>query len=166
MRYSLVSVLGLVLALGLGGQAFAQIQMTVNVTNYSYDAYKAMPIDKDHVMLSAEQFGITLAESGKGPFNNLSYHSTLIIYVDKGERHFHGYVTEVDKDGDTIVAEIWDFPSGIPNRGSGKIIGSTGKFAGMEGTVENIVIQHPGPEGGGRSIATMVWRLTLKNPLP
>ena len=168
MKYRLVSALSLILALHLEGQVFAQTQMTLTVTNYTHDAYKAMPIDKDHMVLTLEQFGVQLAESGKGPFNNLSSHGALIAYADKGERHFHGYYTYVDKDGDNIMWEIWDFPSGTPDRGAGKIIGGTGKFTGMEGTAENIVIQHlkSWPDGTGRSIANMVWKLTLKNPLP
>src|SRR5271169_6357877 len=160
MKYSFVSVVSLALTLGLGGQVSAQTQMTLAVTNYTHDAYKAMPIDKDHLVLTLEQFGVQVAESGKGSFNNLSSHGALIVYSDKGERHFHGYYTYGDKDGDNIVWEIWDFPSGTPDRGAGKIIGATGKFTGMEGTAENIVIQHlkGWPEGTGRSIATMVWK--------
>jgi hypothetical protein len=168
MKYSFGLVLGVVLMLSLGGQVFAQTQMTVNITNYSYDAFKPVPVDKDFVVISGEQFGLTVAEGGKGPFNNMSFHSVLIVYADKAERHFHGYVTEVDKDGDKSVWEIWDFPSGTPNRGKGKVIGGTGKFTGMEGTAEDIVIEHPKgwPEGTGRSIATMVWKVTLRTPLP
>ena len=157
----------LFLGLVLGGSVFAQTQMTLAVTNYTYDAYKPMPIDKDHVVLTLEQFGVQLAENAKSPFNNLSSHGALIVYVDKAERHFHGYYTYVDKDGDSIMFEIWDFPSGVPNHGAGKIIGATGKFTGMEGTAENIVIAHlkSWPEGTGRSVATMVWKVTLKTPL-
>jgi hypothetical protein len=167
MKYSVVSVLPWVLMLSLGGQVLAQTQMSVNVANYTHDAYKAMPIDKDHVVLSLEQFGVQLAQDGKGPFNNLTSHGALIVYAEKGARHFHGYYTYVDKDGDNIEWEIWDFPTGTPDRGAGKIIGATGKFTGMEGTAEKIVIQHlkSWPEGTGRSIATMVWKVTLKNPL-
>jgi hypothetical protein len=167
MKRLLAPMLGLALTLGLGGQVSADTQMTVSVTNYTHDAYQAMPIDKDHVVLTLEQFGVQLAESEKGPLNNLSSHGALIVYVDKGARHFHGYYTYVDKDGDNIVWEIWDFPYGTPDRGTGKIIDATGKYTGMEGTAENIVIQHlkSWPAGTGRSIAKMVWKLTLKNPL-
>ncbi len=167
MRHLLACVLGLALMLSLGWQVSADTQMTVTVTNYTHDAYKAMPIDKDHVVLTLEQFGVQLTENENSPFNNLSSHGALIVYAGKGERHFHGYYTYVDKDGDNIVWEIWYFPSGTPDRGAGKIIGATGKYTGMEGTAENIVIQHlkSWPAGSGRSIAKMVWKLTLKNPL-
>lgn len=167
MNQRLLIAFCLVLALVVGEQVFADSQMTVNVTNYTHDVCKAMPIDKDHVVLTLEQFGVQLAEKENSPFNNLSSHGALIVYADKGERHFHGYYTYVDKDGDNIVWEIWDFPFGTPDRGAGKIIGATGKYNGMEGTAENIVIQHlkSWPAGSGRSIAKMVWKLTLNNPL-
>ena len=167
MKQLAACVLGLALTLSFGGQVLADTQLTLNVANYTHDAYKAMPIDKDHVVLTLEQFGVQLAENENSPFNNLSSHGALIVYASKGERHFPGYYTYVDKDGDNIVWEIWDFPSGIPDKGAGKIIGATGKYTGMEGTAENIVIQHLKslPGGSGRSIAKMVWKLTLKNPL-
>jgi len=167
MKLKVLSVFCVTLSVLLAGKVFAQTQMTLTVTNYTHDAYKAIPIDKDYVVLTLEQFGVQIAESEKSPFNNLSSHGALIVYAGKGARHFHGYYTYVDKDGDSIVWEIWDFPPGIPDRGAGKIIGATGKFTGMEGTAENIVIGHlkGWPEGTGRSMARMVWKLTLKNPL-
>jgi hypothetical protein len=88
------------------------------------------------------------------------------VYVDKGVGRYHGYETHADKDGDKVVWEIWDFPSGS-NKGKGKIIGATGKFTGIEGTMDFVLQPTPNgfPEGTSRTICQEVCRLTLKNPL-
>ena len=86
--------------------------MTDTATNYGSSEMKAMPIDQDHLVLIGEQGGVRVDDSGKGPFNNLATHIAMIMYVDKGGYHYHGYETHVDKDGDKIVCEIWDFPAG------------------------------------------------------
>jgi len=164
MKYSLVLVLSLVLALSLGGHVFAQTQMTFTGTNYASSTLKAMPIDQDHIVLIGEQMGVEVND--KAPFNNLSTHFSLIVFIDKGASHVRGYGTYVDKDGDKFVIEIWDFPAGSPNKVRGKVIGATGKFAGMEGGADAVSQSPRGwPEGTSRTICQEVWKLTLKNPL-
>jgi hypothetical protein len=164
MKHSLVLVLGLVLALSLGGQVFAQTQIAFTGTNYASATLKAMPIDQNHVVLIGEQMGLEVND--KAPFNNLSTHFALIIFFDNGAQHMHGYGTYVDKDGDKFIVEIWDFPSGSPAKGKGKVVGATGKFTGMEGTAD-FVTQSPGgwPQGTSRLICQENWKLTLKNPM-
>jgi hypothetical protein len=165
MKFTLVLVLGLVLTLSLGGQVFAQTQMTFKGTNYASSTFKATPVDQGRVVLIGEQLGIEANETGKGPFNNLSTHFALIIYFDDKGGHFHGYGTYADKDGDKMIWEIWDFPVGADG-GKGKLIGATGKFAGMEGTAD-FVNEHPKawPESTNRLICHEVFKVTLKNPL-
>jgi hypothetical protein len=165
MKHVFASMLSLFLVLSLGGQIFAQSQMTFNGTNYASSTLKAMPSDRGHVVLFGEQLGIEVNESGKGPFNNLSTHFALIVYFDEKGGHFHGYGTYADKDGDKMVWEIWDFPAGADG-GKGKLVGATGKFVGMEGTAD-FVNEHPRgwPESTGRLICHEVFRVTLKNPL-
>jgi hypothetical protein len=166
MKYLLVSVLSLVLALSVGGQVFAQTQMTSTGVNYGSITWKFMPIDKDHAVLIGEQPGVRVDDSGKGPFNNLATHIAMIMYLDKGVAQYHGYETHVDKDGNSLVWEIWGFPAGS-NKGKGKLIGATGKFEGMEGTVDFVLQPTPKgfPEGSSRTICKEVWNLTLKNPM-
>ncbi len=166
MKWRVVTVLCLVLALGVGGQVFAQTQMVSTGVNYASITWKFMPIDKDHLVGIGEQSGVRVDDSGKGPFNNLATHIAMIMYLDKGVARYHGYETHMDKDGDSLVWEIWDFPAGT-NKGKGKLIGATGKFAGMEGTVDFVL--QPTPKGfppdSSRTICKEVWNLTLKNPM-
>jgi hypothetical protein len=165
MKWQFAAVFCLALFVGLGGQAFAQTQMTSTGTNYGSSEMKTMPIDQQHVVLIGEQVGVRVDDSGKGPFNNLASHIAMIMYVDKGAFRYHGYETHVDKDGNSMIWEIWDLPG--TNKGKGKLIGTTGKFAGMEGTVDFVLQPTPKgfPEGTSRTICQEVWKLALKNPL-
>jgi hypothetical protein len=157
-----LALIFLILAFCTGG--FADIQMTSSGNNYASFTAKVFPIDKDRLVITVEQLGIRIEDSGKGPFNNMATHLVLVQYVDKGVPRFHGYITNMDKDGDKIVWEIWDAGE---NKGKGKIIGATGKFEGMEGTVDFMTIQIKGfPEDTGRLICHDIWKVTLKNPLP
>ncbi len=163
MKWRVATVFCLVLAFALGGQAFSQTRVTFKGTNYASSTLKAMPVDKDHVVLVGEQLG--LETNNQPAFNNMSTHFSLIVFGDNGVFHFHGYGVYADKDGDTILVEIWDSPPGFDG-GKGKIMGGTGKFAGIEGTAE-FANEHPRPwpEASGRVICREVWNLTLRNPL-
>ena len=148
----------------LGGQVFAQTHLTFKGTNYASTALKTMPVDKDHIVLVGEQLGVE--ENSQPAFNNMSTHFSVIVYFNKDTGwHFHGYGVYADKDGDTMMWEIWDSPLGADG-GKGKLIGATGKFAGMEGTCD-FLNEHPRgwPESTGRLICRENWNLTLKNPL-
>ncbi len=159
-----VTVFCLVLAVAMGGQVVAQTQIAFTGTNYASSTLKAMPIDQEHLVLIGEQVGVEVND--KAPFNNLSTHFALIVYFDKGAQHLHGYGTYVDKDGDKFVVEIWDFPSGSPTKGKGKVIGATGKFTGMEGSADFVTQSLGGwPQGTGRIVCQENWKLTLKNPM-
>jgi hypothetical protein len=137
--------------------------VTFKGTNYASTDLKAMPIDKGHLVLFGEQLGVEIND--QPAFNKMSTHFSVIVYFDKDGGHFHGYGVYADKDGDTMVWEIWDSPAGADG-GKGKLVGATGKFAGMEGTAE-FVNEHPKgwPESTGRLICREVFNLTLKNPL-
>ena len=131
MKWRVVAVLCLVLALSFGGLVFAQTHLTFKGVNYASSMLKPLPIDKDHVVLVGEQMGI---ETNNQPaLNNMSTHFSVIVYFANGVSHWHGYGVFADKDGDTILSEIWDNPA-VVNGGKTKILGGTGKFAGTEGT--------------------------------
>ncbi len=154
----------LVLALLVaGGQAFSQTRLTLKATDYVSDVWKALPVDKDHVFLIGEEMGIQTSDNPA--FNDISCHFSTVVYIEKGVVHFHGYGVYADKDGDTMLIEFWDNPT-VVNGGKGKVIGATGKFAGMEGTCD-YVSEYPKawPEGTGRLISHDTWNLTLKKPL-
>jgi hypothetical protein len=163
MNRRMVMPFCVVLALVLGGQVFAQTHLTFKGVNYASSALKPLPVDKDHVVLIGEQMGIETND--KPAFNNMSTHFSVIVYFEKGVSHWYGYGVYADKDGDTMLFEIWDNPA-VVNGGKGKVIGATGKFAGMEGTCDYVNEYPRGwPETTGRVICRENWNFTLKNPL-
>ena len=165
MKYFAGSLVCLVLIFALGGQLSAQTQMTSVGTNYGTNTTKVSPLDQDHWVATQEITGMRLDDSGKGPFHQMTTHIVLILYGDKSGVRLHGYSTFVDKDGDKMMAELWEASLTSP-KGKGKVLGGTGKFAGIEGTVEYEVSNTKGfPEGTGRTICREVWKLTLKAPL-
>lgn len=166
MKWRVAAIFCLVLVVALGGQAFGQTQVTSTGTNYGSTTWKVMPIDQDHMVFIGEQVGVRVDDTGKGPFHNMATHIAMIMYMEKGKFVYHGYETHADKDGDKVIWEIWDFPAGT-NRGKGKIIGATGKFEGMEGTMDFVLQPTPKgfPEGTTRTICQEVMKLTLKNPM-
>lgn len=156
--------LSLVLAVVAGALGYSQTKLTFKGTNYASPLPKLMPIDKDHAVLLGEQYGIEIND--QPAFNNLSTHFSVIAYFEKGVGwRFHGYGVYADKDGDTMMVEIWDYPTG-EDAGKAKLLGGTGKFAGIQGTAD-FVNERPRawPETTGRLICREVWSLTLKNPL-
>ncbi len=150
-----------VLALLLGGQAFSQTRLTVKTVCYVAEELKVLPIDKDHLLVTLDENGIQSADNPA--FNNISCHFSTVTYVDKGVLHFRGYGVYTDKDGDMILTEYADNPAG---GGRARVIGATGKFAGIQGT-SDYTTEFPKawPEGTGRLIARGDWNFTLKNPL-
>ena len=147
------------------GQAVAQTQMMSVGTNYGSNVTKIFPIDQDHWVGTQEITGIRLDDSGKGPFHQMTTHIVLILYGDKSGVRMHGYSTFMDKDGDKVMAELWEASLTSP-KGRGKVLGGTGKFAGIEGTVDYEVSNPKGfPEGTDRTICREVWKFILKTPL-
>jgi hypothetical protein len=153
----------LVVALVVGGQVFSQTRLTFKGVNYLSDTLKPLVIDKDHFMEIGEQMGIQTSDNPA--FNNMSVDYLVIVYIEKGVVHFHGYGVAADKDGDTMLSEFWDSPA-VVNGGKAKVTGGTGKFEGVEGTCDYLSEYPKGwPGGTGRLISHNTWYLTLKKPL-
>ena len=165
MKYLAGLFVCLFLIFAVGGQVSAQAQMTSVGTNYGTNTTKVFPLDQDHWVGTQEITGIRLDDSGKGPFHMMTTHIVLIMYGDKSGVRLHGYSTFVDKDGDKMMAELQEASLTSP-KGKGKVLGGTGKFAGIEGTVDyEVSSPKEFPEGTGRTICREVWKLTLKAPL-
>ncbi len=165
MKNVLAAALCLVLPFLVCTQVAAQTQMTSKGTNYGSSTTTLSPIDQERWVATSDQMGVRIDDTGAGPFNQMATDIKMILYADKAGVHYRGYETHMDKDGDKVIWEIWDFPSGS-NKGKGTIIGATGKFAGMEGTMD-FVLEHPKgfPAGTGRTVCREVMNLTLKRPL-
>ncbi len=101
--------------------------------------HKAIPLDKEHYVITYENFGVRVSDSKKGPFHGMSTHNIGIMYYEKGVGRLRGYIFNIDKDGDKVIMELTEEASQRspkPTSGKGKIIGGTGKFKGIQGSME------------------------------
>ncbi|HUI72656.1 MAG TPA: hypothetical protein VL354_19195 [Spirochaetia bacterium] len=160
-----IGIVCIALIFALGGQVSAQGQITTTGTNYGASTMTFSPMDQDHWVAEVEQLGVRVDDTGKGPFHLLSTDIKMIMYGEKAGVQYYGYETHVDKDGDKIIWEIWGLPNS--NKGKGKIIASTGKFAGAEGTVDFELLNPPKgfPEGTTRTVCREYMKIVLKAPL-
>jgi hypothetical protein len=166
MKWLFVSALGLMMVFALGGQVSAQVQITTSGINYASLTMHVSPIDQEHWVATGDQLGIRIDDTGKGLFNMLSTDIQFTFYGDKNGMRYHGFETHTDKDGDKVIWDMWDMGPGS-NKGRGKIIGATGKFAGAEGTMDFDLLNPPKgfPEGTFRTVCHEHMNITLKNPL-
>ena len=138
MKWKVVAIVCLVLALCVGGQVFAQTQMTVKGILYQTGTPQVTVIDQDHWVAIVDYRGVKIDVSTPqvAAVDNMSADNKLVLFGEKNVIHDFGYLTFMDKDGDKMVWQIWDTPAAGPGKGAGKIVAATGKFAGMEGTID------------------------------
>ena len=137
----IILVLSLVLAISLGWNAIAQMlkEGTIAGTTTYAGTHKIIPIDKERMVVIYENTGVSVADSGDGPFHRVASHNVGIIYFEKGVGRLRGYIAYTDKDGDKVLWELTETESKLgldPISGTGKIIGGTGKFTGIQGNME------------------------------
>jgi hypothetical protein len=154
----LILVLSLVLAITWGGEGFAQTkkEMTISGTHYWSSTPKAVQVDPERSISYLELFGVRVNDSGDGPFHGASVHIATVSYRSKGYNGFRGYETWIDKDGDKVIWELMDTPSGASSS-PGRLIEGTGKYSGWQGTME-YTLQYPKsfPQGTIRGICRVV----------
>jgi hypothetical protein len=137
-----ILALSSILSISLGWNAFAQIpkEGTFTGTNTYAGTHKVNPIDKDRLVILYENSGVIIDDSQGSPFNRVASNNVGVQYWEKGIGRLRGYVTLKDKDGDKVVWEITETEAkpSPPNpvNGSGKFLGGTGKFTGIQGSME------------------------------
>ena len=112
---------------------------TGSATSMYSGTVKVIPLDKDHIVITYQNKGVSVSDTGKGPFHNMSLYNVGVLYFEKGVGKLLGYMTLTDPEGDKVLIEIREDNTKMPpavNSGTGKFIYGTGKFAGIEGTME------------------------------
>ena len=138
----LILGLSLIVSISLGWDAIAQTpkEGTFTGTNTYAGTHKVIPIDKDRAVILYENSGVYIDDSQGSPFNRVASHNVGVQYWEKGIGRLRGYVTLKDKDGDNVLWEITETESkpSPPNpiNGTAKILGGTGKFTGIQGSME------------------------------
>jgi len=139
-KMALSLIVGLSLFIfALGANAQIAKEGTFSGTNTYAGTDRAIPLDKDRFVIVYENTGVRLDDSGQGPFHKMSTHNVGILYFEKGVGRLKGYLTSMDKDGDKFLVEITEEASQLypkETSGTGKIIGGTGKFTGIQGGME------------------------------
>jgi hypothetical protein len=127
--------------------------------------HKIIPLDKEHFVLTYENFWVRLSDSGDGPFHGMSTHNVGVIYFENGIGRLKGYIFNIDKDGDNVIMELTEEASQLgakPTSGKAKIIGGTGKFIGIQGEMGYTrKTMRPAAEGTHQAVSkfTGTWKI-------
>ena len=135
---AIVITLFLSVAFGLVANAQMAKEGTSSGTVTYAGTHKVIPLDKDRFVMVYDNMGVRLDDGGQGPFHGMSTHNVGIMYFEKGVGRLRGYMTNMDKDGDQYILELTEEASPLtgPVNGTGKILGGTGKFTGIQGGIE------------------------------
>ena len=134
-------------------------------TNTYAGTHKTIALDKEHFVITYENFGVRVSDSKEGPFHDMSTHNIGVIYFENGVGRLRGYIFSTDKDGDKVVIELTEDASQLapkPTNGTGKIIGGTGKFKGIQGSMEYTRMNmRPAAEGTHQAISRYsgTWKI-------
>jgi hypothetical protein len=140
-RVIVASILSFVLLFAFGSVAYGEMakEGTISGTLTYAGTHKIIPLDKNNFVFTYENRGVRVSDSREGPFHGMSTHNQGIMYFEKGVGRLRGYLISVDKDGDKMITELTEENSqlgGPPTSGTGKIVGGTGKFKGIQGEYE------------------------------
>lgn len=108
--------------------------VSVTFTATAVPPLKPMPIGGSKEFNLLNQAMTVSNDAGNPVLNNMGGRCQLTHLTDASAKtqEFHGFCTYSDNDGDEIFEQC-DFPPGAPN--SCKLIGGTGKFKGLEGSL-------------------------------
>jgi hypothetical protein len=169
-RFTMVAVTCLVIMIICGGVVFAQgaKELQFSGTHYYGHTPKVFKLDQDQMIIQFETLGVRVNDSGEGLFHEASVHIVGILYRGKDGTRLRGFETWTDKDGDKLVWEILDKETENPqpgtSPGTAKVLSGTGKYVGMQGTMDWIVRNpKPFPEGTGRGICKEKVKLLQPN---
>jgi hypothetical protein len=105
-------------------------------TGVTSGTYTVIPLEEGSFVMTFQEKGVMLIDSGKGPFHNASEFCVGVSLFRKGIGSHKGYCVNTAPNGDKWVGEfIMENvkPGPTPQKGAYKIVGGTGKFAGIEG---------------------------------
>ena len=110
-----------------------------STTSIYSGTFKTIPLDENHFVITYQNKGAIVSDTGEGPFHNMSLYHVGTIYFENGVGKLLGYMTCTDPEGDKVLIELREDSTKSPpavNSGTGKYIYGTGKFTGIEGTME------------------------------
>jgi hypothetical protein len=100
---------------------------------------KPIAIGNNREMLVSSSVMFAINESGSGFLHDMAGRCSGTVIVDTAANSFesHGYCNYADKDGDQVFEQYdWPMqPRGAATNGTGKWLGGTGKYAGLQGAI-------------------------------
>ena len=112
---------------------------TVQYTATNPAPMKPMTIGNNREMVVTNAVMWAINESGSGFLHDMTGRCSGWVIIDTAAVAFesHGYCNYADKDGDQMFEQYdWPMqPRGSATNGTGKWIGGTGKYAGLQGTI-------------------------------
>jgi hypothetical protein len=127
----------------------------------------ALPMGEELVQINYDGYGVAASETGKGLLHNASAHVVGGMLIQKGiYNNDSGLICYTRPDGDQIFLTYkTSGQMGKGAKGTGTIVGGTGKFEGITGTMEFTRFQlRPPAKGAGASfsLGKGTWKLPEK----
>jgi hypothetical protein len=142
-------------------------EVTESVNTSFYATFKMLPLGPDRGYMPWENFGVVVSDTGEGLFHAATIRCFGANFGEKGSFEGEGYCAYTLKDGEKVFSSIkiggkMGMPM-PPAQGTAKMIGGTGKYAGIEGRVEyTSYTLRPSAEGIGQSLNR--GKITYKLP--
>jgi len=112
---------------------------TVQYTGTNPAPMKPIAIGNNREMLVTNAVMSAINESGSGFLHDMTGRCSGWVIIDTAAGAFesHGYCNYADKDGDQVFEQYdWPMqPRSSSTYGTGKWIGGTGKYSGLQGTI-------------------------------
>ena len=130
---------------------------TGSSTSVTSGTYTLIPLEEGSFVMTFQEKGVILDDSGEGPFHNLSEFCVGVSLFINGIGSHKGYCVSTAPDGDKWAAEFIIEnvkPGPAPKRGTYKFVGGTGKFTGIEGSGEYMMYNvQPAAQGTYQSVS-------------
>jgi len=165
-RLSVISVLIMLSVFGVNNIALGQSAVTELFTVSFYGTYKVMQSVPGSAYVTWESFGVIVDDSGQGLFHKATVRLIgRTIYEKEGwTGDFYGTYTM--KDGEKVFSsgkmsgKVTTPPA--PSSGTLKLLGGTGKYAGIQGSAEFVSNPlRPPAEGAMHSYSKTKMTYTL-----
>jgi len=125
-----------------------------------------LTMGKERLQMNYEQLGVVVSAPENSPFHNASFRVVGTLHAIKGKWDGNGMVEWTCTNGDKIYStfEAQGALGGGPSSSLNKIIGGTGAFTGITGTLEIKGVPGIKPSKKGTFQSISVGKVTWKIP--
>jgi hypothetical protein len=129
--------------------------------------YKALPMEKERLQLTAEGVGLVIEAPADSPFYNATFYVIGGLHAIKGVFDYSGFIRYTCPNKDNIFATyIGSGEFGVGKKVTYTFVGGTGQYAGIEGGAEltgGKGFPHPTKTDRiGMSVGKVHWKIPQK----